>query len=221
MMEPPDAAADALWPGPEYSRQVECLRAAIGETVYLVELASTDVQLGIRQTGRPYLLLDVVPYPRPDPTQGLAPHLILLDDGRGVNLGRIARISLEQPFAPAPHQVLYRDPLATDRLLFADRTLSPALIAERSQQLLGQVLGREPRGGTARVGTASAPPLRMETPQDEPIGHLDAPEADHAETASDVRSVARESDAQPAEGPASDMGGGVEDIGRRPRGSPS
>ena len=28
-------------------------------------------------------------FPRPDPVRGLAPHLILLDDGRGVNLGRI------------------------------------------------------------------------------------------------------------------------------------
>ncbi|MFB1490254.1 MULTISPECIES: hypothetical protein [unclassified Thiocapsa] len=137
---------DRLWPSGDYARQVERLREAVGGTVYLVELEPTEIQLGIRQTGQPFILLDVLEFPRPDPARGLAPHLILLDDGRGVNLGRIARISLERPFSPTPEQILYQDRRATRELLFAERRLSPALIAERSKQLLGQVLGMD---GTA------------------------------------------------------------------------
>jgi hypothetical protein len=136
-------AADQVWPSADYARQVERLRAAIGAVVYLVELVPTEVQLGIRQTAQPFVLLDVLDFPRPDPARGLAPHLVLLDDGRGVNLGRIARISLERPFSPAPAQILYQDDQAVEGLLFAERRLSSSFIAERSRQLLGQVLGME------------------------------------------------------------------------------
>lgn len=152
---------DRLWPSADYARQVERLREAVGGTVYLVELEPTEIQLGIRQTGQPYVLLDILEFPRPDPARGLAPHLILLDDGRGVNLGRIARISLERPFSPTPEQILYQDRRATRELLFAERRLSHAFIAERSQQLLGQVLGMD--------GTAPRP---VQTPA---IGHQPKP----------------------------------------------
>ena len=73
------ASLGRLWPSPEYTRQVERLRAAVGETIYLVEIAVTDIQLGIRITGKPYVLLGLVDFPRPDPLKGLAPHLVLLD----------------------------------------------------------------------------------------------------------------------------------------------
>ncbi|MFP4063424.1 MAG: hypothetical protein ACLFS2_11600, partial [Halochromatium sp.] len=83
-------AAGGLWPPADYQAQVERLRAAIGERIYLAELRETDVQLGVQLTDRAYELLDVIDFPRPDPARGLTPHLILLDDGRGLNLGRIA-----------------------------------------------------------------------------------------------------------------------------------
>ena len=35
------ASLGRLWPSPEYTRQVERLRAAVGETIYLVEIAVT------------------------------------------------------------------------------------------------------------------------------------------------------------------------------------
>ncbi|WP_200386806.1 hypothetical protein [Thiocapsa imhoffii] len=136
--------AAAVWPSADYAHQVARLRGAIGADVYLVELEPTAVQLGIRHTSQPFVLLDVIAFPRPDPARGIAPHLILLDDGRGVNLGRVARISLERPFAPTPELVLYQDQRALRTLLFAPRRLDSRLIAERSQQLLGQVLGQGP-----------------------------------------------------------------------------
>jgi hypothetical protein len=129
-----------LWPSADYHAQVARLRAAVGERIYLAELRDTDTQLGAQITDRPYELLGVMDFPRPDPARGLAPHLILLDDGRGVNLGRIARIS-RRPFQPAADEVLYLDRAAHQTLLFADRRLSKAFIAERAQAALGQVLG--------------------------------------------------------------------------------
>jgi hypothetical protein len=129
-----------LWPSADYHAQVARLRAAVGERIYLAELRDTDTQLGAHITDRPYELLGIIDFPRPDPARGLAPHLILLDDGRGVNLGRIARIS-RRPFQPAADEVLYLDHAAHQTLLFADRRLSKAFIAERAQAALGQVLG--------------------------------------------------------------------------------
>jgi hypothetical protein len=146
------AASDGhLWPSPDYARQVDGLLRAVGETVYIAELELTDVQLGARLTDKPYVLLGVVDFPRPDPARGLAPHLVLLDDGRGVNLGRIARITRSRPFSPAPSDVLYRDEPMLQGLLFNERRLSPAFIAAQSKRLLGELLG-------GRTVTAAALP---------------------------------------------------------------
>lgn len=131
----------SVWPDANYAEQLECLRGAIGHTVYLVEVAFTPVQLGVSINGTAYILLDVLPFPRPDPSRGLAPHFLLLDDGRGVNLGRIARVSYT-PFAPHAADIVYQDAVLTDTLLFAPRRLSKALIAERSRQVLAQLLGK-------------------------------------------------------------------------------
>ncbi|TVQ92371.1 MAG: hypothetical protein EA400_03930 [Chromatiaceae bacterium] len=136
---PPDATA-GLWPSANYQVQVERLRAAVGATIYLAELRDTETQLGVQITDRPYELLGVIDFPRPDPVRRLAPHLILLDDGRGVNLGRIARIS-RRPFQPAAEELLYLDREADQTLLFADRRLSKAFLGERAQVALGRVLG--------------------------------------------------------------------------------
>jgi len=145
--DPSGEAAEGhrLWPSPEYARQVERLRAAVGATVYIAEIEATAVQLGVRITDRPYVLLGVVDFPRPDPARGLAPHLILLDDGRGVNLGRIARLSIGTAFAPPPGQVLFQDREALETLLFQERRLSPQRIAQSARALLGEVLGRTTR----------------------------------------------------------------------------
>jgi hypothetical protein len=149
--KPTDSQA-GLWPSADYHVQVERLRAAVGETIYLAELRDTETRLGVQITDRPYALLGVVDFPRPDPARGLAPHLILLDDGRGVNLGRIARIG-RRPFQPAADEVLYLDRAADRTLLFADRRLSKAFIAERAQAALGQVLGLTESGAPRRLGS--------------------------------------------------------------------
>jgi hypothetical protein len=140
----PSAPGDAgLWPSVDYHRQVERLRAAVGETVYLVELVESAIQLSVHLSGTPYELLGVIDFPRPDPARGLTPHLLLLDDGRGVNLGRIARVS-RRPFAPEQGDVLYLDQAAHHNLLFAERRLSGDFLAQRTRVALGECLGYLP-----------------------------------------------------------------------------
>ena len=137
-----EAGPEGLWPSPAYSRQIERLRAAIGETIFLAELNDSSVQLGVRLTATPFVLLALIDFPRPDPSRGLAPHLVLLDDGRGVNLGRIARITRQRAFSPQPADILYQDSTAHRQLLFGERRLSRDFIAHRSRAVLGQVLGQ-------------------------------------------------------------------------------
>lgn len=139
-----DAAEGQLWPSPDYDAQVERLREAVGREVFVVELVPTATELAVSMPGRPVVLLEVLPFPRPEPARGLAPHLLLFDDGRGVNLGRIARVSVERPFSPAQEQILYRDHDTCDGLLFAERRLSRRYIAERSRVLLARLLGKAP-----------------------------------------------------------------------------
>jgi hypothetical protein len=136
----PDAAAEDLWPSADYHRQVETLRAAIGETIYLVEVVESPMHLSVHLGGTPYVLLGLIDFPRPDPARGLTPHLILLDDGRGLNLGRIARIS-RRPFDPAPDDLLYLDQATSRHLLFSERRLSREFLARHTRLALGHCLG--------------------------------------------------------------------------------
>jgi hypothetical protein len=133
---------DRLWPSANYTRQVERLKQAIGEQIYLVELKPEAINMGIRFSDTAYELIDVVDFPRPDPAQGIAPHLILLDDGRGINLGRIARITIDTPYSPPEENILYQESFLMDNLLLRERRLSPVSIANRSKILLGRLLGK-------------------------------------------------------------------------------
>jgi hypothetical protein len=151
------SGAAGVWPSADYHNQVERLRAAVGEVVYIVELCDTDTQLGVQITDRGYALLGLVDFPRPDPARGLAPHLILLDDGRGLNLGRIARIS-RRPFQPAADELLYLDRASDQELLFAERRLSKEFIGERARTVLGEVLGRAAPRARERLKDASGQP---------------------------------------------------------------
>lgn len=162
----PEGANAGLWPPVGYHRQVQRLRAAVGATLYIAELADTEVQVAVRVTDRPDVQLGIIDYPRPDPARGLAPHLVLLDDGRGVNLGRIARIT-RRPFNPAPAEVLSLDAEADRNLLFAERRLSVAFIAERSRAVLGQVIGKA--AAPALAGSGKRGTVRLgKVPEDQP-----------------------------------------------------
>ena len=137
---------DGIWPPEDYLAQIARLRASIGKAIYLAESRLPETPDGIRMTDTPVELVGVADFPRPDPARGILPHLVLLGDGRGVNLGRIARISVNRAFRPHPEEILYREPLLLRQALFGERRLSERSIELRSKALLAQLLGRPPSG---------------------------------------------------------------------------
>jgi hypothetical protein len=131
-----------LWPSPDYLRQIDLLRRTIGKKVFLIECKPGKVNLGIHYSGVGYDLLDVINFPQPDPVNGIAPHMIILGDGRGVNLGRVARITINKSFNPSKSDLLYQNSFLMDEFLMRERRLSKASIAACSKALLGEVLGK-------------------------------------------------------------------------------
>lgn len=128
----------ALWPSAEYDRQLARLREALGESVYLVEARFDAQHASARMSGTPYELLAIVDFPRPDPARHLYPHVLLLDDGRGINLGRILRVSRDRPYAPSPEACLFENRALSERILPSRRSLSDALIRRVAKRQLGE-----------------------------------------------------------------------------------
>lgn len=129
-----------LWPSPEYDAWVARLRAAAGQSVYLLELKLSDTHLGYRLGDKPVELLDVLTFPKPDPQRRLFPHMLLLGDGRGVNLGRIARVSVNAAFSPGRDDLLYEERFLAEALT-AERQLSRDSIRRISRVQLARLLG--------------------------------------------------------------------------------
>ncbi len=149
-----------LWPSASYRQGVERLKAAVGRPVYLAEILISETQASARITDRPFELLAVVDFPRPDPAKRLFPHLIIVDDGRGINLGHIARISLNTPFDPPEQDLLFEDRGYLAGYLFAESGFTKEWIAAHSKRSLGQWLGKPetalptlpPRSGPRALG---------------------------------------------------------------------
>ncbi|MGV6858110.1 MAG: hypothetical protein ACWA5X_03965 [bacterium] len=129
-------ATARLWPSRHYEQQVAALKQAIGQTVYLVELKAGDIHLAVELCDKPATLLDVIDFPAPSTEKGLAPHMLILDDGRGINLARVARVSTGSAFNPPPEHTLYRDEALMQATLLRDRRLSHASIAATSRAVL-------------------------------------------------------------------------------------
>jgi len=133
----------SLWPSAEYDEQIVHLRHNIGQPIYIVELKVTDINLAITILGRAVILLDVITFPAPDPERRFYPHMLLLSDGRGLNLGRVARITTGRAFDPEPENILFQEHLLLKNLLFHERRLSDESVARVSKSQLARVLGRQ------------------------------------------------------------------------------
>ena len=133
-----------LWPSADYYQQVEYLRSLVGQAIYVVEINETEINAGVKFPAKPLTLLAIVDYPQPDPYRQLCPHLVILDDGRGVNLGRIARITQHSAFTPQPDDILYVNQEFVQEVLFAPRTLSRESVRATSSALLAQIFGETP-----------------------------------------------------------------------------
>jgi len=117
----------------------------------------SEINMGVKFGGQPFVLLALVNYPQPDPYRQLAPHMLILDDGRGVNLGRIARISQNTAFQPTEQDTLFKNNTIVEQLLFAPRRLSRATIQQTSRQILGQIVG----DSTKKYLSEAASPQRL------------------------------------------------------------
>lgn len=135
-------ARTAVWPSRSYARQIAALQRRIGQPIYIVELTFNGLAVGAVFHGEPRVLLDVVTFPRPDPSNHLYPHLLVLDDGRGINLGRIARVTVNRAFAPDKTDVLYGNRALQHRFLYRAQRLTPRHIARIARQQLRTLLGR-------------------------------------------------------------------------------
>ena len=133
----------SLWPSDDYDEQVRYLRRHTGKAIYIVEIKITDINLAVTMQGRAVILLDVIDYPAPDPEQRLYPHMLLLNDGRGLNLGRVARITIGHAFDPEPEDILFQEQHLLKTLLFHERRLSDETVARVSKSQLARVLGRQ------------------------------------------------------------------------------
>lgn len=142
---PPDLTGPSrtgVWPSRSYARQVATLQRRIGQPIYIVELTFNGLAVGAIFHGEPRVLLDVVAFPRPDPSNHLYPHMLVLDDGRGINLGRIARVTINHAFAPGKADVLYGNHALQHRFLYRAQRLTPRHIARIARQQLRLLLGK-------------------------------------------------------------------------------
>lgn len=135
---------DGLWPPREYYVALQRLKAVIGQPLYLVEVNAGEINAGVKFSDQPLILLAVIDYPEPDPYRQLCPHMLILNDGRGVNLGRIARISINTPFQPQGEDLLFTQQDFVQQFLFAPRSLSRESIQQTSTMLLQQMFGDTP-----------------------------------------------------------------------------
>nr|WP_157832875.1 hypothetical protein [Thiolinea disciformis] len=158
-MDMHSGAAEQLWPSANYQHYLQRLREAIGQRVFLTEINMTDINAGVQWSDKAYKLLGVVDYPEPDPYRQLYPHLLIIDDGRGINLGHIARISLHQAFLPAPNDIVYENTSFLSDHLYAPRQLSRHLLKETSKALLADMFGPEAGRLLAEASTSETPLL--------------------------------------------------------------
>lgn len=152
--------AEALWPSPDYFHSLERLKQALGSPVYIAEVNITAINLGVKLSDTPLRILSIVDFPEPDPQKHLCPHILILEDGRGLNLGHIARISI-QAFSPSPEQLLYENRHFTHNMLFAPRTLSHESIQATSTAFLVAMFGDQP----GRLLESSPPAESLEVPK--------------------------------------------------------
>jgi len=131
-----------IWPSADYDRQLSQLHQVVDQEIFLVLLNFTDINLSITLENKPVKLLQVIDFPSPNPERRLYPHMLILDDGRGINLGHVARLSIKQAFNPHSEQVIFQQNKVLEKLLFQERQLSEQSIRRTSRMQLARILGK-------------------------------------------------------------------------------
>jgi hypothetical protein len=163
----PGTSGDDLWPPRSYYPGVEKLKSLIGEQIYIVEVTVGDINAGIRHTGKAYRLLAVIDYPQADHKTGLLPHNIIIDDGRGINLGRIVQISTGTAFNPDEQNIAFDNRGLLDDIFPHWIRLSRTTLAQTSKCLLASLLGKPDPGQQQADMKTHKPAARMSAPPGE------------------------------------------------------
>jgi len=130
-----------IWPTEKYYQQLEQLYTIVNQAVYIIPLHQSQTSLTFSMSSKPRTLIAIVDYPLPDPENHIYPHMLIFDDGTGLNLGRILRVSINRAFNPDKEDIIYCDNKIQQSLMFAERQLNKESIRLASKYGLGEVLG--------------------------------------------------------------------------------
>jgi len=130
-----------LWPTENYYQQLEQLHKNLNQSVYIIPLHQSQTSLTFSMSSKPLILIAIVDYPLPDPENHIYPHILVFDDGTGLNLGRILQVSINRPFNPVKEDIIYSDNKMHQTLMFGERRLNEQSIRIASKYGLGDVLG--------------------------------------------------------------------------------
>ena len=130
-----------LWPTEKYYQQLEQLHKIVNQAVYIIPLHQSQTSLTFSISSKPVNLIAIVDYPLPDPENHIYPHMLIFDDGTGLNLGRILQVSINTAFNPDKEDIIYCDNKMQQTLMFSERRLNKESIRLASQYGLAEVLG--------------------------------------------------------------------------------
>ncbi len=129
-----------LWPPNSYFEQLNKLYKILDKPIYIIPLHQNHNSLNFSITGKSIVLVAIINYPNPDPVNHIYPHMLVFNDGTGINLGRILRVSINHPFNPDKEDIIYEDKKMQNSLMFRERQLNEESIHLASRAGLSEFL---------------------------------------------------------------------------------
>ena len=129
-----------LWPPNSYYKQLKNLYKMLNKPVYIIPLQQNQNSLTFSISGQAIILVAIVDYPAPDPEHHFFPHMLVFNDGTGINLGRILRVTINHPFNPGKEDIIYEDKKVQNSLMFRERQLNEEFIHLTSRIALRELL---------------------------------------------------------------------------------
>ena len=129
-----------LWPPNSYFEQLKNLYKMLDKPVYIIPLHQNQNSLTFSITGKAIILVAIVDYPAPDPENHFFPHMLVFNDGTGINLGRILQVSINRPFNPGKEDIIYEDKKMQNSLMYQERQLNEDSIHLASRVALSELL---------------------------------------------------------------------------------
>ena len=129
-----------LWPPNSYFEQLKNLYNMLDKPVYIIPLHQNQKSLTFSITGKAIVLVAIIDYPVPDPENHIYPHMLVFNDGTGINLGRILQVSINRPFNPGKEDIIYEDKKMQNSLMYKERQLNEESIHLASRAGLSELL---------------------------------------------------------------------------------